>query len=107
MADLTKQNVTILNAWQEKHPGGRTISCREVQAVITAAGTTSAGAQIPASTFGLTVIQDCSSLVPSDNSKIVVASPNFLGTLLLCKASATEAPAATTGTFKFTIKGQA
>ena len=105
MADLLPSAVTIVRAWQEKSSGGQNLLCREVIATLASQGIVTAGSQIPASLFGLTTIKSCSAMIASDNSLIVVAAPNYTGTLLLCQAAGTNAPAAATGTFKFTVKG--
>ena len=105
MADLAASAVTIDRAWQEKNSGGQNLLCREVTATLASQGIVTSGSQIAASLFGLTTIRSCSNLIASDNSLIVVAAPDYTGTLLLCKAAGTNAPAAATGTFKFTVKG--
>jgi hypothetical protein len=61
---------------------------------------------IPATLFGLTVIESCSPLVKSDNTLVVVAAPAYAGTSLLGKAAATAAAAdIPSGTYRFTLRG--
>jgi hypothetical protein len=102
---LAASAVSIDRAWREIGSGGQVLLCREVTATLASQGIVTANSQIPASVFGLTTIKSCSPMTKSDNSLIVVAAPNYLGTLLLCKGAGDNAPAAATGTFKFTVKG--
>ncbi len=103
MANLAASGVTVLEAWLEKTPA-KTFSVYKLQLVLAAMGT--ATNTIPASALGLTFIDECSPLIMSDNTIIVVATPSYDGTLLLLKAIATAAPADYTGTFRCIVKGR-
>lgn len=78
-----------------------------IYGAITTDGTDGASAgDIPASLFGLSVIEEVEPLVKSDNTLIVVASPAYNGASLLGKAAATAAPAdIPSGTYKTAIRG--
>lgn len=70
----------------------------------------SAAGDIPASVFGLTVIEEVSSAVKSDNSLIVVLAPAYSATVasssVIGKAAATAATAnIPSGTYQLTVKG--
>ncbi len=61
---------------------------------------------IPASLFGMTVIESVSPLVKSDNTLIVDAAPAYDGKSILGKAAATAAPAnIPAGTYRVTFRG--
>lgn len=61
---------------------------------------------IPATLFGLTVIEKVEPLVKSDNTLIVTAAPSYDGTSLLGKAAATAAPAdIPSGTYQVVVYG--
>lgn len=78
-----------------------------IDAVMTTDGGDGASAgDIAASVFGLTVIEDCSPAVKSDNTLVVVVAPAYDGTSLLGKAAATAAAAdIPSGTYKLTLRG--
>lgn len=105
MAALDASAVTIDASWVEKGLGGKHIKVRQATVVLTGQG--DATDTIAASLFDLTYIIECSPLVKSDDTLLVVSSPSYDRTILLLKAAGTAAPAnATNGTYKLTIRGE-
>lgn len=114
MADVTTSNVTIERSWSEGGVTGKDLSCRQVTLVLTAAGGSTSGSQIPASVLQLSVIEQASAFIKSDNTVITVAVPSYTGNLLLfpdaANATATNHSTAftstgLTGTFRGVVKG--
>lgn len=61
---------------------------------------------IAASVFGLTLIEEATPAVKSDNTIVVVVAPAYAGTSLLGKAAATAAAAdIPSGDYLLTVKG--
>lgn len=103
MADLAASAVSLISEWTEGGTNGRRLACRKLQLVLTGQGTTTN--KITAAILGFTKIQSASPAIGDANDRIVVASPSYDGSLLLLKASATEAPADLTDTVRLTVKG--
>lgn len=90
----------------------RTVGLRKVLPgiMITDGGDGAAAGDIPASIFGLTVVEEISPAVKSDSSIIVVLAPAYSATnestSVLGKAAATAAAAdIPSGTYAVTVKG--
>lgn len=67
---------------------------KQIVATFVAGGSDGAAAgDIPATLFGLSIIERACPAIKSDNTLIVVLSPSYDGTSLLGKAAATAAPA--------------
>lgn len=109
MANLAASGVTIERVFREGGLLGKERLKMIVSVVLSSMGTTTN--KIPASAFGLQKIEECSNLVKSDNTVIVVAVPSADGSLILLAnlAQATDAnrsnPADLTGTFRLTVAG--
>jgi hypothetical protein len=78
--------------------------------MVTDGGDGAVAGDIPASVFGLTVIEEISPAVKSDNSLIVVLAPAYSstaqGSSVIGKAAATAAAAdIPSGTYAVTVKG--
>lgn len=80
---------------------------RTVVGVLTVDGNDGAAAlDIPASLFGLNIIEEVSPMVKSDDSIIVVGAPAYDGLSLLGKAAATAAAAdIPAGDYAVVVKG--
>src|SRR4030095_964366 len=78
-----------------------------ITGVLVTDGTDGASAgDIPASLFGLSVIEDSRPLVKNDNTLIVTTQPAYNGASLLAKAAASAAPAdIPSGTYKAIVYG--
>lgn len=85
----------VLNATKTRIDGGQFSNLRRiVVGVLTVAGADGASAlDLPASLFGMNIIDEVSPLVKSDNSLIVTAAPAYDGLSLLGKAAGSAAPA--------------
>lgn len=84
MANMAASQVTRVRAWTE---GGMALKDRKVLIVRLATsndatGQGSATNAIPASLFGMTVIEECSKGVKSDND-LLLAAPSYSGDKLL------------------------
>lgn len=102
---LTRSSVTILTG-RIRPSAGRNITERSFDIDLgsgTGYGTTTN--TIPASALGFVKILECSVGVLDTNANLVVAAPSLDGSLLLLKASATDAPADLTGTLRITVGG--
>jgi hypothetical protein len=104
MADLATTGVAI-NAGRSSEliMTGRKV--RLVQFTLTLSSMGSATNKILASVLGFKEILWASPAVKSDNSEIVPAAPSTDGSMLLLRASATEAPADSTGTYNLMVAG--
>ncbi len=105
MANLASTGVVTNANYTGNGNNGKKHSFKEVTVTLSSMGTTTN--TIPAAAFGMSKIAGSSPWTLSDNSIVVVANPNVLGTLLLLKAAATNAPADYTGAFTATIWGTA
>ena len=76
-----------------------------VTVAISGAGSGDSSKTIPASAFGLRVIEEVSPLVNDSDDLIIVASPNYDGTEIILKAAGTNVPADFTDTFRGVVKG--
>lgn len=94
---------TVEEHWVEKGLGGKHIEVRQVLLTLDGQGTVAA--PIAASLFDMAYIIDCTPLVKSDNSVVVVAAPSYDHTQLLLKKNDDNVPAAYTGVFRCTIRG--
>lgn len=109
MADLAVAAVTILRAWTEAGLYGKELSCRKVSMVLTGQGT--AANKIPASALDLSVIEQTSAMVKSDNTLIYPAAVSADGDYLVLANlnQATDAdrakPADITATVVGVVKG--
>ena len=97
--------MTIRDSWSEGGVNGKRRTVLEVTVVLTGAGSGASSNKIPASAFGLTVIEEVSSFVNDGGDLIIVGSPNYDGTEIVFKAAATNAFASYTDTFRGTVKG--
>lgn len=102
MANLAASGVTFVDTWQEAY-AGKFLKARKVTMVLSSMGTVTNN--IPASVLGLNTIIECSPLINDGNDLVIVASPNYDGTLLLLKAAGTNAPADYTDTFRCVVRG--
>jgi hypothetical protein len=97
MADVSSAEVTILRSWSEGGTNGR--NRIGLLAKIAKSGGITAGTltnKIPASAFGLRIIESCSNLyvyTVSGGAAVTLnpASPNYDGTLVHTRAAATAA----------------
>lgn len=103
MANLASSGVTLLRAWTEGGLALKDRSVLRVSMVLSTMGT--ATNTIPATAFGLSVIEEVSSLVQDDDTDIIVAGPSNDGSLILLKAAGTNSPADFSGTYEATIRG--
>lgn len=104
MADLATSGVTLISEWTEGSKNGRLLGCRKLELVLSAMG--SATNKITAAVLGFTKIVDASPASADGNDHIYVAAPSYDGTLLLLKASATDAPADITDTVRIVVRGE-
>lgn len=102
----------VASAASYRHQPHRSVGLRKtLLGILTTDGNDGASAgDIPASTFGLTVVEEISPAVKSDNSLIVVLAPAYnasnAGTSVIGKAAATAAAAdIPSGTYAVTVKG--
>lgn len=105
MADLTTSNVVINRSWEQTLSNSLVLKTKQVKMTLATHGDKTSGQQIPATAFGLSSIEECSALTKDDNSLIVIAGPSQDKTLLLLRATATNALATATGGFYALIKG--
>lgn len=103
MANLASSGVTTTDSWVEAY-AGKKVRARKVTVVLSSMG--SATNTIPAAAFGLSTILECTPLVKSDDSVVVVAHPSYSGAIILLKAAGTNAPADYSGTFRCIVRGQ-
>lgn len=104
MAALAASAVSITDSWTEGGLNGKRFAC--VKATLTLTGQGGATNSIAASLFNLRIIEQALPAIGDGNDHIYVASPSYDGTLLLLKASATDAPADITDTVDVIVKGQ-
>jgi hypothetical protein len=102
MADLAKSAVEIVDGWEHRQPG-RNFTLRQFVLTLTGQGGTTN--KIPASVLGFAKIKQAYPGVSASNANIVVAAPSLDGSMLLLKASATDAPADFTGTLTILVGG--
>lgn len=105
MADLTPSGVVVARVASETRSNGLTFWEKYVAMTLATHGDLTAGQLIPASAFGLSTIEEVSSLVKSDDTLVLVATPSNDRQNILLKAAATNAPAAYSGVFKGVVKG--
>lgn len=109
MADLASSAVTVEKSWTEGGTNGKRVRCYRVTLVLTGQGSTTN--KIPASVLGLSVIEQASEFVKSDDTKVYPASPDYAGANLLLTdpTQATDAnralPADITATLRGVVKG--
>lgn len=83
---------------------GKKIKARKVSLVLSSMG--DGTDYISATVLKLNTILECTPLVKSDDSVMVVAHPNAAGSKLLLKAAGSNAPATYSGTFTGIVRGQ-
>lgn len=109
MANVAPSNVTLLNS--QTFPLGDRFgkdmkeSQGDYSVVVTACGDGTTGHDIPASAFSMSQITEVVSVVKSDNSLILKASPKVDGSSILLSNAGSNAPAQYTGTFNMRVKG--
>jgi len=111
MAALTLDEVTRISEWTEGDLTGKRRKCWRVQIATTSGGQGGATNTIPASLFGMTVIEEATNAVDS-TGRIMLAGPSYSGaTLQLYNVEdATDGTRSdpvdfTSTTFRVTIKG--
>lgn len=104
MADVTSANVTLLDHWTEGGLNGKRFAALKVQVAITAAGSGATGAKIPASAFGLRVVEQVSNAVNAANTAAHPLVPSADESEVLSMHN--NVPANITGTYEFIVKGQ-
>lgn len=84
MANMAASQVTLLAAWTEGTGTGKRRQCRRVTLATSNDGTGQGSATntIPASLFGMSVIEECSVAV-TDGNKLLVAAPAYDGSSVL------------------------
>lgn len=103
MANLAQSAVSFGRMWTEGGVTGKQLSARLVTLTLTGQGTTTN--TIPASVLALTVIEQATDFVYSDNSKIARATPSADGSVLLLGLVASDAPVDITATITGVVKG--
>lgn len=103
MANLAASAVTVNAEYLGLGGNSKRGVFRELTLTLASMGT--ATNQIGATALGFEKILSSSPLIISDNTVMIVATPNYDGTLLLLKAAGTNAPADFTGTYKVTVFG--
>jgi hypothetical protein len=106
MANVTQQDVTLLDHWTEGDVTGKRLSVLKVQVDVDGAGAGSAGAKIPASAFGLRKIEEVTNAVATDNSAVFVAVPNADGSEILIRNEDDDTPASITEEIQLLVKGE-
>ena len=106
MADLTAAGVTQLDAWTEGGINGKRMTVKKLSLVLAAAGSGAASNKIPAAVLGMSVIEEVSSLVKSDNTEVLTGAPNAAGNEILLKGVAVNTTASYTGTYTCIVRGQ-
>ena len=101
MADLTKAGVSITNSWYT----GMGKQIKKTEAVLTLTGQGTVANAIPAAACGMVEFRGPSVLTKSDNTVVLLGVPSYDKTQLLLKATATNAPADFSGTFKGVLQG--
>jgi hypothetical protein len=105
MADLTTAGVSVTRTAYEIRSNGLTLWEKAVTLTLATHGSASSGELIPASAFGLSTFEECSSFTKSDDTIILVAAPSNDKVNMLLKAAGTNAPASVTGTYKGVVRG--
>lgn len=105
MADLTSAGVVTNRTWSDTLSNGSVLYSKHVTVTLSTNGSASAGELIPASAFGLTSIEEVSTLVKSDDTILIVGGPNTARSAILLKATGTNAPASASGVYSFVVKG--
>ncbi len=103
MADLAQSAVNLLDNWTGGGNNGKRWAYRKV--ILTLDGQGDATDTIDAGVLGLQTIEGCSPVVKSDNSVVLIGAASYTGLYLLLCATASDAPAVQTGTFKCTVWG--
>lgn len=103
MADLDSTGVTVVRSWTEGGLAQKDRVCKLVQVVLSSMGT--AANTVPATAFGLTVIEETTPAVKSDDDVVVPTSPSYDGSVIFFIEDAGQDPADFTGTFQFIVKG--
>lgn len=105
MADLTTSSVVVNRTWNTTLSNGTVMYSKAVSMTLSTHGSASSGELILASAFGLTSIEEVSTLVKSDDTILIVGGPNAARSAILLKAAGTNAPASVTGVYACVVKG--
>lgn len=103
MSDIDSSAVTANRSWTDGGLAQKDRHCIAATVVLTGQGTTTN--KIPATAFGLSVIEEVSPFIASDDGTGYFATPSYDGTNILLFEDASDAPADETGTFKTVVKG--
>lgn len=102
MSALAASAVTELASWYPLR--NQDLVTKKLTLVLTGQGTVAN--PILASVLGLRKITYAHPAIKSDDSLVIVASPNTDGSILLLKAAATAAPADVTATVNIVVTGE-
>lgn len=103
MASLADSAVTVQDSWEGGGVNARRFAYRRVVLVLTGQGGTTN--LISAGNLRLKSVEGSTPLVKSDDSVVLIGAANYAGTALSLCATASDAPADATGTFKCTVWG--
>lgn len=99
----TPSTLIEIESWYEGGQANKRVGCRKLTIVLTGQGTTTN--KITAASLGFEKIDSAGPFVADGDDHIYVASPSYDGSLLLLKASATDAPADITDTLRGIVRG--
>lgn len=105
MAELAASAVETLFTWLEGSTGSTNRRARAAKVALTLTGQGTVTNFISAEVLGFDRIDEASAFVQDDDTDILVAVPSDDGSMLLLKASGTNAPADFTGTFTGVVRG--
>lgn len=103
MADLTSGSVVVSRQWSATLSNGTTLFSKACSVTLSTMG--SLTNKIPATAFGLSSFERSSPWMKSTNDQVVPAGPSNDRSLLLLRASATEAVADHDGVYTCVVEG--